>query len=538
MKDRGCAATVSPPHAWDKPEYLSIPDRLFSFSCAHKKGARLDCFPESVLFSTRNLLAAKGFSLMQVGNSIPLWPYQPAFSYSGGAVDRLGSSGSHYFRSASSGDALQASSIASNESASRPFRLYAYIAPAQAAALFALGLMTSLVMRFFLRGWSVAAKQPVSEAFSRFAQRADEVQQQTAAIISHRLISPLLYSLENPDARKGIFGYLAASVLGYGLASSAEAAQEIVVRKEETQIRAALLQCLSEVVRKSIRSQYDIDQQLSAEAKNNIRQALIQAKVPHPDELLRYTEAPPQRPDALQRYAYEPGILSAKLPVTAAFRFGWRPDKSLLADDPMVDTDAPKSLFGLKAAITGAGFLLGGLGQLMWQLLPKETQGSRNQPPQQAVIRSQLAEKGKQIIKKHASIMFNVNDMEALFLINRERRILLAVLGLAAAAKLGKMVVDGYREIEVTRFNARTEARFQAYQWLSLNTAYHRIAEEEAVRHGLSQFRQLLPALRHNREALRNYIHTLLGNIGRNSAPKYYPMTPAVPFVDAGRARI
>ena len=113
------------------------------------------------------------------------------------------------------------------------------------------------------------------------------------------------------------------------------------------------------------------------------------------------------------------------------------------------------------------------------------------------------------------------------------RPMLLGLMGLAAAAKVGKTLVDGYREIEVTRQNAQTEVRYQQFNWQQLDPAYHRIAEWEAMQAELKHFDEALPMDRQHPDRLKARVDTLLANIGRNSAPKYYPMTPSINLVDA-----
>jgi hypothetical protein len=106
-------------------------------------------------------------------------------------------------------------------------------------------------------------------------------------------------------------------------------------------------------------------------------------------------------------------------------------------------------------------------------------------------------------------------------------------MGLGAAIKVGKLWLDGLREIEVTRINADTEYRYQHHNWLALDPQFHWIAEQEAVNQELSQLGKEMPQLKQSPALLRQRIQTLLNNIGRNSAPKYFPMIPMVGLREA-----
>jgi hypothetical protein len=111
--------------------------------------------------------------------------------------------------------------------------------------------------------------------------------------------------------------------------------------------------------------------------------------------------------------------------------------------------------------------------------------------------------------------------------------IMSAFFAVSAAAKLGKLFVDGIREIEVTRMNARTELSYQTHNWLTQDPAFHEIAETEALNDALTQLERDLPALSDNRPLLKQRIRTILLNVGRNSAPPYYLMTPLVGLKEA-----
>jgi hypothetical protein len=130
-----------------------------------------------------------------------------------------------------------------------------------------------------------------------------------------------------------------------------------------------------------------------------------------------------------------------------------------------------------------------------------------------------------------------LKDMETWSLIGIKNRKNFAVMAgffaMSAAASIGKTLLDGLKEIEVTRLNARTELDYQTHNWLSQDPAFHEIAEWEAARNDLSLLEQDLPRLKYNPELLRQRVRAILSNVGRNSAPPYFPMTPLVGLVEA-----
>lgn len=406
-----------------------------------------------------------------------------------------------------------------------PHRLYNYIGPFQATTLFLTGVASSVALKWLLKGATLPKLlDPAKPKPPAGANPLDDLtkdaksEYQTAVYFTEGLASVLMFAIRNPGpVQQRLKGYLGATALGYVLGSMADGVQEIWVRREETQIRATLLNQMANHFRQSIRYKAQLDQQLAERTKARILQILRQHNVPFPETLLKPT--PDVLHNKLYRYPYEPYHFSNPLPSpndTSPYRFGTTTSEPA---SPPLPTPEPWHLTLMKAAIVGAGFACGTLGQLML--------GFMGRASRLAAV-DQIPETAKKTFYK----IFNVSNIEALFLTGNGR-LLLTVLGLTAAARLGKMLVDGYREIEVTRHNASTELRYQMYNWLSLDPAFHRIAEEEALDESLRKLQDALPVEAYNRKALETRIQTILSNIGRNSAPKYFQMTPAVNLVAA-----
>ena len=165
----------------------------------------------------------------------------------------------------------------------------------------------------------------------------------------------------------------------------------------------------------------------------------------------------------------------------------------------------------------GLGVVFGGLMQFMLWLI-KETSKAPD-------LKTGLQHTTKKFYK-----IYNVSNMEALFL-HGEAPVLWTVVALTAAAKLGKTLMDGYREIEVTCYNAKTELGFQKHIWLERDPSLHKIAEEETLEDALNHLKEALPYEYNNRKALADRIQIILSNVGRNSPPKYFQMIPPVNLV-------
>lgn len=320
-----------------------------------------------------------------------------------------------------------------------------------------------------------------------------------------------IYRLIHFDPKQGnaLLTYAAVSVMGYLSGSVVQGGKESWVRQQETKIRAHLINKLQGVVRQSIQTKTEFNNQFKETVRNRISTLLTEQGVPNPSDFTQ--DVPIIEPLRMQqRYFYEP--------THRTLQFGSAPvENSPLFLPPPEST--PAFIHWQKALIFGvgtfSGFVLNGFLRLM----------THEKPQNQS---EEMAEHSEGIMlkdKESWSIMGVKN--------RRNFAVMAGFFGMSAAAALGKTLVDGLREIEVTRLNARTELDYQTHNWLTQDPMFHNIAEQETVENDLRKLEKDLPCLRFNPPVLQQRIQAILSNIGRNSAPPYYPMTPTVGLVEA-----
>jgi hypothetical protein len=129
-------------------------------------------------------------------------------------------------------------------------------------------------------------------------------------------------------------------------------------------------------------------------------------------------------------------------------------------------------------------------------------------------------------------------DTEALLLYFLQTKEGLTMAGLFVA--MGVMLstiqflVEGLREIEVTRLNAETEKQYESYKLTKLEPHFKAISERSQLNHALANLKKGLQEKTMPPEELHQQIQRILDNIGYNwSAPNYYPMAPATQLVTA-----
>lgn len=330
-----------------------------------------------------------------------------------------------------------------------------------------------------------------------------------------KLYAMFALAVREPTQIPTLLSYTATCVLGYLAGSVLQGAQEAWVRSEETHIRAQLLARLTGVVKNSIRLKYRMDNNLRQEARERIQTLLRAHGIPMPDMMENAVLEPLAE---TQRYFFEPTHRTIKPTVYPQFSGVF-----------YTDTLPPKPA-GIRLAEWGAlggGFILGNLCHSLIGLMKDAAR--------EASKAQELHEKANKDFVKEMAEYISVADLEGFFVkgMNRNMKILVGLLFLTATAKMGKLWIDGLREIEVTRLNARTEYNQQNNIWMRLDTQFHDAAEREALENGLHLLQNDLPRLRQNPKVLEQRIQTLLDNIGRNSAPKYFPMIPMVGLREA-----
>jgi hypothetical protein len=319
-----------------------------------------------------------------------------------------------------------------------------------------------------------------------------------------------------PHLRKPILGYAGTAIMGYSAASFAQGTQEAWVRKEETKIRARLINEMTRAFRQSIRVKHDFDNQLREEARARILDLLQRHQVP--DAATYVWGGQGMETAASHQRALGEPIARTTQPTSGAapLKFGQDPLESLPGLKSFWPDASSKGWPSklIQGGIVGVGVITG-LAIGAFQRLFTGGEQERAFPGE---------------IKNFKNLTINSSEAIALHgFANKQKNffIMLGFFALAGALKLGKLVLDGLREIEVTRVNARTELAYQTHNWLSQDPAFHRIAVTEALENGLRQLEQDLPAIKLNPAALKQRIDSILA-VELKAAPAYWPMTPPV----------
>ncbi|MBY0403262.1 MAG: hypothetical protein K2X66_05140, partial [Cyanobacteria bacterium] len=287
--------------------------------------------------------------------------------------------------------------------------------------------------------------------------------------------------------------------------------QETWVRRKETQIRTRLLGKMGDTVQESIRMKHLMDNQMRDEAKQRVLRLMAKNNLPpsfYPESLTPVEESLKD----LQHYFVEP--------THRRLKFG---QASIQNEFPPGETH---KAVGLSSPVSLGVFAAGGVMGYAAHWVLKAMNRS---------LKSLSSEMQASSVERKIVETINVPNQEALFVLgwNRNKFIIIGIMALTGLAKMGKLWIDGLREIEVTRRNASTEFQYQKNNWLQLDPYFHQIAEREALENDLKQLEEDLPRLRKDPTGFANRVQTILNNVGRNSAPKYYPMIPMVGLREA-----
>lgn len=332
--------------------------------------------------------------------------------------------------------------------------------------------------------------------------------------IAQAFLGPLdsIYRLAHldPSHRKTLLAYLGSGMIGYVSGGVAQGAQETWVRREESRIRARLINGMQDVVAQSIRNKHEFDNRFREETRVKLAQLLEKHGLPGSEGLVQDIPQMPlvESPDMLRRYFYQPTSRRVMFGLDASLN-----QHRIQPDDPMQRVRLQKGILMTLGALTG--WAIHSLVTLM-----------------KAPVKAALFEGDKVLYET-----IHIKDKEAWWVNGmkspRNLMLMFGFFGISALAKAGQLFIEGLREIEVTRLNAQTELSYQTHNWLSQDPAFHEIAEREAVRNDVQQLEKDLPLLRQNPKLLRERIQAILKNVGRNSAPPYFPMTPLVGLVEA-----
>lgn len=317
----------------------------------------------------------------------------------------------------------------------------------------------------------------------------------------------------DPSHRNTLLAYLGSGIVGYISGNVVQGTQETWVRREETKIRSKLINGLLSVMAQSIVSKQDFDNALREQTKQDILEILKKYNVPNPESFVGAVPALLEQQTILQKYHTFP--ISRRIGFGAEQAGNQTKSSSyhLKQDDPQLRIKLEKGvLFAL-------GILSGWVVQTLARFLKAPLQGSLF--------------KGEKVIYETV----HLKDREAWWINGIKNRKNLAIMsgffGLSALASAGKLLIEGLREIEVTRINAQTELSYQTHNWLSQDPSFHKVTETLAVKNDMQLLEKDMPVLWGDPAALKDRVGSILRNIGRNSAPPYFPMTPPVNLVVA-----
>ncbi|MEM0951657.1 MAG: hypothetical protein AAGI66_05880 [Cyanobacteria bacterium P01_H01_bin.74] len=396
----------------------------------------------------------------------------------------------------------------------------------QAVQYFTSGLAIFTLAKHALQNKIVKAAAHVSKQFDSKSVAQKDIKDYELSIYQNYnepLSSIYRFVQFDPSQGKALALYASISVLGYFAGSLVQGAQESWVRQQESKIRASLIDSLSETFRSSIREKQKFDATLKQNTKQSILILLQAARIPLPFSLSN--DKPTLEPPRInQHFFYEP--THRTLP------FGQSEETTV---PPPINASDSNSLNGLNQPASHktlwpvrlqkiVSFLLGGFtGFVLHHFFQLLLAGQHI--PSQERDKAKVME-GLMLKDKESWSMIGVKNP-------RNFAIMAGFFAMSAAAAVGKTFLDGLRAIEVTRLNAKTELDYQKHNWLSQDPMFHAIAEEEAVKSQLIKLKEDLSQLRSNPVLLDQRITAILQNIGRNSAPPYYLMTPAVGLTDA-----
>lgn len=359
----------------------------------------------------------------------------------------------------------------------------------------------------------------------------------------------------DPKQSFSLLLYAAICVMGYLGSSVVDGSKETWVRREETKIRAHLIDRLQGIVRKSIRSKNTTNNVMYEKCKTWVTKLLQQHRL-SPEAYLGNYPTSNQELNTNRLFFSQPthrigsptafgrddrGRISPSL---QARQLVFSPSLSQQAatQDANAISKNPKSqalslVQYQKLILFGVGTLGGFVLSNFIRLLHSASEEKEN-AQKAAKKNTESKQKDK---KKNVEVYEGVRPSDAeswaMLALKNKTNLLISsgFFSITAAASIFAKLVDAVREVEVTRVNAKTELEYQAHNWLAQDPAFHDIAISEGVRNELLQLERDMPLLTHDPAALRQRIQTLLNNVrqGLYAAPGYITMTPLVNLVDA-----
>jgi hypothetical protein len=397
-------------------------------------------------------------------------------------------------------------------------------------------------------------------------------QNELVAFLADPAVLMMMIPVLAPHLTKPALGATAVLGVSYLASNVLSGLQEVWVRWQESQIRATLVGNLSTAYQQSIEAKTQIDDDNHAYAETQIRQILADEGIPNaetylsplPFECLPQLNDPrktrqqddfrhkqsnfailPQNRRPLPRQARQgenPAISSQNPHQTKHKKT--HPSTSEHHIKPLQNKDdspidfKKASRWSLNAVGTGLGFTMTTIVLYAVKAI-RESMAQVVQPLQDKLQKNpELI--NQSIREKQFSIKNTLapQNTEAVLLhfFQSKKGFVMAGLFVAMGVMLRttQFLVEGLREIEVTRLNAETEKQYETYKLTVLEPHFKAISERSQLEHALRNLKKDLQEKSLPPEELHQQVQRILDNIAYNwSAPNYYPMSPPAQLVTA-----
>lgn len=390
-------------------------------------------------------------------------------------------------------------------------------------------------------------------------------QNELVAFLADPAVLMMMIPVLAPHLTRPAVGATAVLGVSYLASNMLSGLQEVWVRWQESQIRANLVGNLSTAYQQSIEAKTQIDEDNHAYAEAQIRQILAEEGIPTADAYLSPLpfECTPtvKRPNKIREqddfrhkqsnFAILPQNRS---PMPRNAQFAKSKDDNASEKKETTQTDAsltPKvpettapldfkkaSRWSLNAVGAGLGFTMASVGVYAVKAI-RESMAKVVEPLSQALEKdpkkAMSSTSEKKVLIKNTLAPQNTEAV-LLHFFQSKQGFIMAGLFVAMGVMLRTMqfLVEGLREIEVTRLNAETEKQYESYKLITLEPHFKAISERSQLEHALGNLKKNLQEKQLAPEELHQQIQRILDNIGYNwSAPNYYPMAPATQLVTA-----
>lgn len=346
--------------------------------------------------------------------------------------------------------------------------------------------------------------------------------------------------------------YGITSIGGYLASTALKGIQAAWVRDEQTQLRMQAMDTIANDMAQSMQQKEDYLQQLKQNTWQSIENILRRHGISNTNEFqpagalpsintsiqrnfLQEIRSERINPEPLSiKHLFTPSqstspnksALLSQSSLTQGSYFGKQRQKTLnTSQSPPENRSNQASINILDPVFLGLG---GSLGLV--------SQGARRTWKEFQALMTQAKEEVAQQFKQQSggpldmpnlrhSMTITLKNSEALVPLLKDLNNPRLIVGLGLATGLfsvGKLLLDGLREIKVYQQNAKTEIKYQRYNWQNLGFKLQRTAEETWLKVQLNALQNDVANLKRSPDALKKRIENIMGHIGLNSPPSYY----------------